>query len=164
MGGVCGGVNGSIFVSILLLVTTKNILSLSLLLYTFTLDRKTRRERESEFLALTNFRTNFVPDPGKTARSHGSRARLSERTELLFVVCCASRHERRRGGGGRDRERRRRERRKKKAERRRSRGPLRCFALFFRDVTARRGEARRGRRERRKKTKKTTLARESARY
>ena len=53
---------------------------------------------------------------------------------------------------------------KKKAERRRSRGPLRCFALFFRDVTARRGEARRGRRERRKKTKKTTLARESARY
>lgn len=142
MGGVCGGVNGSIFVSILLLVTTKNILSLSLLLYTFTLDRKTRRERESEFLALTNFRTNFVPDPGKTARSHGSRARLSERTELLFVVCCASRHERRRGGGGRDRERRRREGRKKKAERRRSRGPLRCFALFFRDVTARRGEAR----------------------
>lgn len=124
-------------------LSRRKIFSLSLsLLYTFTLDRKTRRERESEFLALTNFRTNFVPDPGKTARSHGSRARLSERTELLFVVCCASRHERRRGGGGRDRERRRREGRKKKAERRRSRGPLRCFALFFRDVTARRGEAR----------------------
>ena len=135
IGGVCGGVNGSIFVSMVLLITTKIPLSLSLSpsKYTYEIPR-------SERIVFT-LRTNLSRS-GKTARSRLSCTSI--RTDGCLLLLRQGEEERETKG-------------REKKRQREDRG-LR-FTLF-RVLPGWKGEVR----KEGKKMKKTTLARESARY